>query len=91
MEKMRWIVYRNFFKKVYVFFQFHQHSILIHRYLLTKEKLNNQIQLDKYCLPIIKKFDPDTTICIDELVVIVANLIHLGYIKGMVFVLLQSI
>jgi hypothetical protein len=71
IEKMRWIAYRNFIKKIYN--------------VLTKDKLitNTQIQIDKYCLPFLKKYDPNSnTICIDELVVIIANLIHIGYIKG---------
>jgi hypothetical protein len=71
IEKMRWIAYRNFIKKTYI--------------VLTKDKLitTTQIPIDKYCLPFLKKFDPiSVTICIDELVVIIANLIHLGYIRG---------
>lgn len=71
IEKMRWIAYRNFIKKVY--------------FVLTKDKLitTTQIQIDKYCLPFLKKFDPySSSICIDELVVIIANLIHIGYIRG---------
>jgi hypothetical protein len=71
IEKMRWIAYRNFIKKTYI--------------VLTKDKLitTTQIPIDKYCLPFLKKFDPNSvTICIDELVVIIANLIHIGYIRG---------
>jgi len=71
IEKMRWIAYRNFIKKIYN--------------VLTKDKLitNTQIQIDKYCLPFLKKYDTNSNaICIDELVVIIANLIHIGYIKG---------
>lgn len=88
---MRWIAYRNFIKKVYVHEPpenssfFNSFNLFCRYFVLTKEKLitTTQIQIDKYCLPFLKKFDPNSSsICIDELVVIIANLIHIGYIRG---------
>jgi hypothetical protein len=72
VEKIRWIAYRNFIKKIYY----------LRRQTLPSGKNQNNLDLEKICLPILKKVDPKANLDIDELECIFGNLIYIGYIKG---------
>jgi hypothetical protein len=52
--------------------------------LRTKMAVTNphNLDLDKICLPVLKKLDPESNLDIDELECVIGNLIYLGYIKG---------